>query len=884
VTTFDSGTVIVMVNGTATSVPYGSASTTSSVSSAIASALSSGALVNASASGSTVTITSKAGGSSTNYSLSVSSASNNSSLFNPPSFSISASGSSLTGGTPPTLALSAPAITLYLYDPLGNLTCVVQKGNDTTAFSSCASAPATWRPRSFFYDSLSHLTSAINPESGTISYAYDAAGNLITKTDARGIITRYSYDVLGRLTGKSYSNGDQAVTYAYDQTACLGAASCSNIGRRTGMTDAAGSEAWSYDSMGRPLADQRTTTGVTKSTGYTYNLDGSVGTLTNPSGRAITYTLNSAGRIVSAVDSTGPISYATNALYSPAGVLSSMQNGATLISTFYDNSRLQPCRISVNTTGIAPTSCSDTGNIGNVLDYSYNFNLGTADNGNVIGITNNRDATRSQSFTYDVMNRLTSAQTRSSGVTIPNANCWGLTFGYDMWGNLFSSASSGPSGCGDPLPMNVSMTTSNQVSGYCYDSSGNLLDQGACPSSGAHTYTYNAESQLVSTAGLSYLYDGDGRRVSKSNGKLYWYGMGDEVLDESDGSGNITYEYVFFDGRRIARRDSSNNVDYYFADHLGTARVVANSSGSILDDSDFYPYGGERPVTSSSGSGNSYKFTGKERDTESGLDDFGARYYSSTLGRFVSADWSAVPVPVPYANFTNPQTLNLYAIVRDNPETFADLDGHIIGDSGQALVGGGAVPGSNSFLEQQENQMEAEFFANAEAKNAAAAAQAPQTPAQAQAKNNNVDNQQVGNTTVGSLERTMSNEDRSLSTPKGGDPGELEKGLEALANAIINNAELDHPAKVAPATGTATSQDAQIMRDAYTNRANGGADPVQGRTQYGTSHHANLHSRSASNGLKGKAGRETVYEKFGPFKDSTSRQPTYIYIYNDPGH
>ncbi|HXX15392.1 MAG TPA: glycoside hydrolase family protein, partial [Candidatus Eremiobacteraceae bacterium] len=67
---------------------------------------------------------------------------------------------------------------------------------------------------------------------------------------------------------------------------------------------------------------------------------------------------------------------------------------------------------------------------------------------------------------------------------------------------------------------------------------------------------------------------------------------------------------------------------------------------------------------------------GKERDTETGNDDFGARYYSWRFGRWLSADWSAVPVPVPYANLTNPQTLNLYAMVADDPESFADLDGH----------------------------------------------------------------------------------------------------------------------------------------------------------------------------------------------------------------
>jgi hypothetical protein len=86
--------------------------------------------------------------------------------------------------------------------------------------------------------------------------------------------------------------------------------------------------------------------------------------------------------------------------------------------------------------------------------------------------------------------------------------------------------------------------------------------------------------------------------VEKSNGKLYWYGTGGDALDDSDASGNVANEYIFFGGKRIARRDSSGNVDYYFADHLGTTRVVTNASGTIQDDSDFYPFGG-RPLKSS---------------------------------------------------------------------------------------------------------------------------------------------------------------------------------------------------------------------------------------------------------------------------------------------
>jgi RHS repeat-associated protein len=70
-------------------------------------------------------------------------------------------------------------------------------------------------------------------------------------------------------------------------------------------------------------------------------------------------------------------------------------------------------------------------------------------------------------------------------------------------------------------------------------------------------------------------------------------------------------------------------------------------------------------------------FTSKERDTESGNDYFGARYYVSTMGRWLSPDWSAKIVPVPYAKLDNPQSLNLYAYVGNNPLTRFDPDGHI---------------------------------------------------------------------------------------------------------------------------------------------------------------------------------------------------------------
>jgi RHS repeat-associated protein len=69
--------------------------------------------------------------------------------------------------------------------------------------------------------------------------------------------------------------------------------------------------------------------------------------------------------------------------------------------------------------------------------------------------------------------------------------------------------------------------------------------------------------------------------------------------------------------------------------------------------------------------------SGKERDAETGLDFFLARYYSPAEGRFITPDWASRPEPVPYAKLDNPQSLNLYAYVLNNPLSRFDPDGHV---------------------------------------------------------------------------------------------------------------------------------------------------------------------------------------------------------------
>jgi RHS repeat-associated protein len=566
----------------------------------------------------------------------------------------------------------------YAYDALNNLLTVNQKGGDPNS--------ANWRTRTFTYNSLSQLTQAVNPESGTVNYTYNPDGTFATKvspapnqTGTATVMTTYSYDALHRLTQKSFSDGaTSSVKYGYDAVALTGCSTTppsltitNGIGRRTAMCDAGGAEAWSYDPMGRTLTDARITNTVTKTSSYTYNPDGSPATLTYPSGHVITYTpqssgTNTVGRTLSAADTPNSINYATAASYAPSGALSTLTNGAGVVSTLYYNSRLQPCRISVKSSGTSPASCADTTNLGDVLDLSYGFNLGSADNGNVMSITNNRSgaSARSQLISYDNLNRILTAKTTSTS----GANCWDEQFGYDPWGNLLSIGRISGYTCSNEELLSVTATSRNQISGDTYDSAGNLM---TIPS--VASYLYDAENHLKTAGGVTYTYDGNGKRVLKSNGKLYWYGISGDALDETDSAGNTNnssfFEYVFFNGKRIARRDYQNNVNYYFADHLGTNRTSTNSAGSICYDADLYPFGGERIVTDTCDS--AYKFTGKERDSESGLDNFGARHDSSSLGRFMQPD----PSPMGVAT-ADPQSWNLYSYVRNRPTRFVDAGGN----------------------------------------------------------------------------------------------------------------------------------------------------------------------------------------------------------------
>ena len=155
---------------------------------------------------------------------------------------------------------------------------------------------------------------------------------------------------------------------------------------------------------------------------------------------------------------------------------------------------------------------------------------------------------------------------------------------------------------------------------------------------------------------------------------------GREVTRVDSQAGWVSGE-VYAGAQHLATYGGST-ATFDHADWLGTERYRTTATGGFAESCQSLVFGDGFSCTG--GDMSPLHFTGKEHDAESDLDNFGARYYNSRYARFVTPDWSDDPEPVPYADLTNPQTLNQYVFVQDNPNTFADLDGHEDDSGGSA--------------------------------------------------------------------------------------------------------------------------------------------------------------------------------------------------------
>ena len=113
---------------------------------------------------------------------------------------------------------------------------------------------------------------------------------------------------------------------------------------------------------------------------------------------------------------------------------------------------------------------------------------------------------------------------------------------------------------------------------------------------------------------------------------------------------------------------------YYHTDAIGSVRMVTDASGAVVARYDYLPFGEPWPATPPNPNPDVRQFTGKGRDTETGLDYFGARYYASQTGRFTTVD----PVLDIDQALVDPQRWNRYTYVRNNPFRYVDPDGRAL--------------------------------------------------------------------------------------------------------------------------------------------------------------------------------------------------------------
>ncbi|MDQ2976109.1 MAG: hypothetical protein M3R69_11955, partial [Acidobacteriota bacterium] len=471
----------------------------------------------------------------------------------------------------------------------------------------------------FNYDAVGQLRH-IRRGTAVMSFTYDAVGNRKRRTDYNGALTTYDYDAFNRLKTINYPDAT-TVNYTYDKLSRLQTAVNEN-----GAID------FDYNRMNR-------LTSVTDVFGqvidYNYDANANRTRLTLNAGVVATYRYDAADRLTKIIDaavvSTNYSYDVTNKLLSrrlPNGVLTSYQ---------YDGlDRLTRLRDARGATTLA--------------DRQYQYNTANQ-------ITQIVEPTITRNYAYDLVDRLTSAH--YTNPIQPSEN-----YAYDEVGNRTSSALSATYSY---QPFNK--LTSTASANYSYDANGNLSSK--TDAVGTWTYSWDFENrltQVVRPDGVSvgYKYDALGRRIQRARSAgvstNFVYDGQDVVKDiNSDGS---TVDYLNGPGidnklRLTDSRLATTGPLYFLQDHLGSTTGLTNSSGGMVERVTYDAYG-----NSTGTSLTRYDYTGRERDPDTGLLYYRARWYDPQVGRFISED------PIGLSG-----GINQFAYVSNSPQNATDPSG-----------------------------------------------------------------------------------------------------------------------------------------------------------------------------------------------------------------
>jgi len=212
----------------------------------------------------------------------------------------------------------------------------------------------------------------------------------------------------------------------------------------------------------------------------------------------------------------------------PSGApkLTTLSNG--VVESILLNNRLQIQQLTTTNSSI-----------GTLADHTYNYGASSSNNGNVLSVADQLNPARTQSFTYDPLNRLATA----------SESRWGLSFTYDPWGNFLQQAVT----AGSAYQHLYTALSNNRLANFSYDPAGNLLGDSL------HQYVFDGKSQIaqVDSGATTYTYDTEGNRIRKDTGTNYteYLYFGGNIITERDQSGNWS-NYIYAGGKRVAKTDN----------------------------------------------------------------------------------------------------------------------------------------------------------------------------------------------------------------------------------------------------------------------------------------------------------------------------------------
>jgi RHS repeat-associated protein len=517
------------------------------------------------------------------------------------------------------------------YDAVGNQMSVTDPDGNKT---------------SFVLDGLNRVVKQIDPLNNTSTMGYDAASRLTSETDRNGRVQNFSYDAANRELGGTWVTGGTTVntlTFTYDAE-----------GNPLTAADGAGAITMTYDAL-RRLQDE-----------------------TNVFGLTLTYTYDARDRVTQVQDALGGT---TTSVYDAANRLTSRQVGGSGVTPLridlgYDNRN--------DLTSL--TRYSDLTGTQVVGTTVYSFD----DANRVTSIVNKNAGNTTLSYynySYDGANRVTS-QTWQSGSTPGSA-----TYTYDKTNQLLTDSTATYS-----YDQNGNRTMSGYQTGaenrlttdgvwtYTYDAAGNEIQKSKGSGLEAWYFSYDTRNHLTTVRQTSdgstnqllvtYTYDVLGDRVQQTKWQpspgtvttRFDYD-GQNVWADTDSSNTLQVRYLRGDAvdQSFARTEASGQanpgVAWYLTDRQGSVRDLSDSSGTLRDHLDYDGYGN---VTESNSSyGDRYKYTGREFDSNTGLQYNRARYLDSKSGRWMSQD------PLAFAAGDS----NIYRYVNNNPGNSIDPSG-----------------------------------------------------------------------------------------------------------------------------------------------------------------------------------------------------------------